>query len=295
MCTGSRAWVLDDRGGGRSLGPALAWAGRQEHVEELHLLVDAHGDASVLARRAQAFRSEPRVWHIEGRELVAATPEPVAVQPELPGELATIVELFAEAGARALVTNDMVLAEVAGLEVARAFLLDDAVRVEIGVGRLDREAHEVISAQRPTLETLREVVKRVRRHRYPGAPEHPLKQLARERFACSMLIDDPGLVGARTLEPLRGMPPAPDLRTAWPAAATGVDPEGRPLVVVCSVGVDLDLLPTAADARLVDGRNARLVVVLPERDLHPVTSMVAGLMIEPAEFVTLDLVADPPG
>ncbi len=286
--------MVDDRSGGRSLGPALAWTGRQGNVSELNLLVDADPDAALLARRARAFLPEPRIWRIDGRELVAAVPEPAPVQSELPAELASSVELFAEAGARAVVANDMVFAEVAGLEVARAFLVGHAVRVEIGVGRLDREAHEVISAHRPMVETLREVVQRVRSHRYPGAPEHPLKRLARERFACSILIDQPALVGARSLEPLRGLPAAPDLRSAWPAAATGFDLEGRPLVLVCSVGVDLDLLPMAADARFVDGRNARLVVVLPERDLHPVTAMIAALLVDPVEFVALDPVADPP-
>lgn len=284
---GSQAWVLNDRDNGRSLGPALAWAGRQGHIDELHLLVGS--DAAHLARQAQAFHPEPRIWRIEGRELIAATPEPIAAVAELEPAVASCADLFTHAGARAVVEQDMLIAEVEGLEVARAFVVDDAVTVEIGVGRFDREAHQVISAERPTSETLQEVVQLVRRYRHPGAPPHPLNRLARERFARSMLIDSPDLVGAGSLEAMRGMRPPPDLRTAWPAAATGVDLQGRPLVVVCSVGVDLDLIPVAAEARLIDGRHGRLIVVLPRRDLHEVTRMVAGLLVEPAELVALDL------
>ncbi len=299
---GSQAWVLNDRDNGRSLGPALAWAARQGHIDELHLLVGS--DAAHLARQAQAFHPEPRVWRIEGRELIAATPEPMAAVAELQSAVASCADLFTRAGARAVVEQDMLIAEVEGLEVARAFVVDDALKddalkddalkddglkVEIGVGRFDREAHQVISAERPTSETLREVVQLVRRYRYPGAPPHPLNRLARERFARSMLIDSPDLVGARSLEPMRSMPAPPDLRTAWPAAAAGVDLQGLPLVVVCSVGVDLDLIPVAAEARHIDGRHGRLLVVLPRRDLIEVTRLVAGLLVEPAELVALDL------
>ncbi len=284
---GSQAWVLNDRDNGRSLGPALAWAARQGHIDELHLLVGS--DAAHLARQAQAFHPEPRIWRIEGRGLVAAAPEPIAAVAELQPAVASCADLFTRAGARAVVEQDMLIAEVEGLEVARAFVVDGAVTVEIGVGRFDREAHQVISAERPTSETLQEVVQLVRRYRYPGAPPHPLNRLARERFVRSMLIDSPDLVGARSLEPMRSMPPPPDLRTAWPAAAAGVDQQGLPLVVVCSVGVDLDLIPVAAEARQIDGRHGRLLVVLPSRDLLEVTRMVAGLLVEPAELVALDL------
>jgi hypothetical protein len=81
---------------------------------------------------------------------------------------------------------------------------------------------------------------------------------------------------------------APDLRTPWPSPATGLDTAGRPLVVVCSVGVDLDLVPAAADARLADGRGARLLLALTSRDAHPVTLALAAALADPAEIVTVD-------
>jgi hypothetical protein len=78
-----------------------------------------------------------------------------------------------------------------------------------------------------------------------------------------------------------------DLRQPAPAPAGGVDLSGRPIVVVCSTGIDVDLVPAAADARLSDGRDARLVLVVPEGDDHPVTHALAAALADPAEVVTL--------
>ncbi len=72
-------------------------------------------------------------------------------------------------------------------------------------------------------------------------------------------------------------------------------PTGGLVVAVCSVGVDLDLIPYAADARLAAeasvpdvGRTpSRLVVVTPARDRINVTRELAGLLRRPAEFVSI--------
>ena len=63
-------------------------------------------------------------------------------------------------------------------------------------------------------------------------------------------------------------------------------------MVVCSTGVDLDLIPFAADARLAAGRpgavgDVRLVVVVtPARDRVKVTEQLAGLLRRPCELAT---------
>jgi hypothetical protein len=59
------------------------------------------------------------------------------------------------------------------------------------------------------------------------------------------------------------------------------------VLVVCSTGIDLDLVPFAADARLLDGRDPRLVLVLPDGDDHPVTRDLAGALRRPADVVTV--------
>ena len=50
--------------------------------------------------------------------------------------------------------------------------------------------------------------------------------------------------------------PRTNLSDAVPCVATGLDPDGRPVVVVCSVGIDLDVVPFAADARLAAASRA---------------------------------------
>jgi hypothetical protein len=173
--------------------------------------------------------------------------------------------------------------------VARVVVGDEGPHLEIGVGRFDREAHALVSSDRPTAEALADVVAFVRKHRVRGGENHPLQQLAADRWLRSRLLHDPTLVGADHLAPLSPVVEAPDLRTAWPAPATGIDVHGDPVVVVASVGVDLDLVPAAADARLLDGRGARLVLALPGRDAHPVTVALAAALADPAEIVSVDL------
>jgi hypothetical protein len=59
------------------------------------------------------------------------------------------------------------------------------------------------------------------------------------------------------------------------------------LVVVFSTGIDVDLVPVAVDAWLADGRNPRLVIVVPERDDHPYLRPLADALQEPAEVMTV--------
>ncbi len=62
------------------------------------------------------------------------------------------------------------------------------------------------------------------------------------------------------------------------------------MVAVCSIGVDLDLAPTAADQRAAfaaaTGSDARLVLVVPAGDDYPVTHELAAALAEPADVVT---------
>ena len=77
------------------------------------------------------------------------------------------------------------------------------------------------------------------------APLHPFNRLARERLLRWQLVSEPSLIGAVTLV----APPVPRLnvKDAVPCVAAGRDAPGAAIVVVCSTGVDLDLIPFAAD------------------------------------------------
>ena len=78
------------------------------------------------------------------------------------------------------------------------------------------------------------------------------------------------------------------------ALAVGEDHAGDAVVVACSVGIALDLVPTAADGRLAidatggahaDTPPSQLILAVPERDDHPGTRRLAARLRAPATVV----------
>jgi hypothetical protein len=283
---GGRAWVLVEDEPGRALGPALAWA-RRAGAPALSLVVDE--GAGALARRATAFADPvPDVWSAEGRRLERAEPELLPPEPPLHPQLELWAPVLRDAGCDVVAEFGRLVGEVLGLEVARVVVEDGASRLEVGVGRFDREAHaELAGAGEPTPETLRRVVAQVRDERRPGAPPTPLARLAPERRLRSLLLAEPALAGAARLLPVAPMTDAP-LRTPAPVPAVGTTTDGRPLVVVASAGIDLDLVPTAADVRVREDPDAQLVLAVLPKDASPVTRDLAGALRHPAEVVEVD-------
>jgi hypothetical protein len=275
LVAGGRAVVLAEDAPARSLGPALAWA-RQAGASRLDLLVDA--DAGLLARRAAEFVTPVDVWWVQGRELHPVEPEPLVPSAAAAPEALDAAALVRQAGADIVVEHGVVSGEVLGLEVARVV----GGALEIGVGRHDREAFAMLHGEVPPAEALATVIAAVREARHPERPDHPLRRLAQERWLREVLVANPSLAGVERLERHEGPVPRPGVKDTWPAVAAG---DGA--VVVCSVGIDLDLVPFAADARLAVDASARLVIVVPERDAHPVTRALAAALREPAEVVAL--------
>jgi hypothetical protein len=79
-----------------------------------------------------------------------------------------------------------------------------------------------------------------------------------------------------------------DLRQPAPAPAAGTDAAtGRPLLVVCSVGSDLDLVPATVDTWLADGREPLIRFVVPEGDDHRATRDLLAALRPTAELVTV--------
>ena len=277
-------WVLADEQPERALGGALAWA-RQRGVDDLHVL--AQDAASLLARRAAAFSRPPSVWAVEGAELVPAHPEPPVPEPALPVEAEEFVSVLVEAGVEPVVEHGVLTGEVLGLEVARVVVEEPGAFLEVGVGKHDRYAQRIIHHDRPPLEALTAAAAAVREVRRADAPAHQVNQLARERWLRSVVVSRPEMVGASALRPVAPPVRRTDLRQVAPAPAAGVDGRGGPVVVVCSTGVDVDLVPAAADVRAAHGREARLVLVVPESDNHPLTRSLAAALAEPAEVTTV--------
>jgi hypothetical protein len=76
-----------------------------------------------------------------------------------------------------------------------------------------------------------------------------------------------------------------NLKDPVPCVATGTALHGGPVVVVCSTGVDLDLVPFALDARAMHAPSAELVLVVPQRDASPVTAALAAAAVQPPRIV----------
>ncbi|MDQ6784327.1 MAG: hypothetical protein M3063_12995 [Actinomycetota bacterium] len=289
-----RGWVLFDNESAMSLGAALGWA-ESHQVKELHLLLDTkEGNgvaARVMARRAGAFRDRPAVWAVSGRALERVAPAEVAdpARPtDLPAGAVGWEALLIAHGVQPVIEHGVLRGDVLGLEVARV-VADDAQgwRLTVGVGDHDREARREMKPDEDPFAALDQVVDLVRTWRSPGARVHPANTLAPERWLRSIVASRPRLVGASELVPLAPAVERTDLRHRSPAPAAGVDLDGRPVVVVCSTGVDIDLVPSAADSRLLDGRGAALVIVVPEGDDHPVTRRLAAGLVDPPDLVTV--------
>jgi hypothetical protein len=227
-------------------------------------------------------------------------------------DLRTVIEA---AGATVNTEHGVVFGEVRGLEVCRvvdqptvglfaelgdissepsAPLLDavdatdalerrkhEGVRLEVGVGANDREAFQLLHGDIPTVEALRGVVEAVEKHRAVAARQHPLNRLGQERFLRWRLEQDPGLIGMSELVPAESPVPRPNLKDPVPCVAraqSGV----AVAMVVCSTGIDLDLVPFAADVQAM--YNDPVIVVTRERDLVPITRDVAGLLSTSVEL-----------
>lgn len=281
---GPRGWVLLDEDPELRLGRALAWA-HQRGVTDLHVLADQ--GAGVLARRADAFASPPTVWAVAGRSLERAVPAPAHVVAPGPEAVESLVALLEAAGVEVVVEHGELVGEILGLEIARVVVDPGAgPRLEVGVGRHDREAFALLHGDLPAPEALTSVVDAVRRHRRADAPAHPLNRLAAERWLRHQVLAEPSLAGAARLTAAEPTVRRSSVKSVAPAIAVGHDDDGA-VVVACSTGVDLDLVPAAADARSAHAPDARLVLVVPERDAHAVTARLAAALREPAELRTV--------
>lgn len=283
MATGEQAFVLLD--GDHGLGAALAWSSRVG-ATELHVVVDGD-DAGTVARQAGEFDRSVSVWRSEGRELVPVEPEPVPAGEGPPDAPAMVAALEAE-GLDIVVEGDRLSGEFRGLEVVRIVrALDDGEPIfEVGVGRFDRELTAMMHGDLPDTAAVARVVDQLRRLRRPGGPNHPLAGLVPERWLRRTLLHEPERIGCEQLVAAPAPIPRDRLRERGVAAAVGTC-AGEPVVVVCSVGVHLDAVVQAADARLSIDPDATLLLALPERDVLPVTDALVAALRRPARVAAV--------
>jgi len=282
-----RAWILIDEHAEHRLGGAMAVA-RRNAITDLHLIIDDPHGGAVVARRAALLARPPSVWRSEGRVLVPVAPAPPAVDVPPAPEAELYRPVLEAAGLEPVVEGGNLVGELLGLEVARVVVdPDGSAHVEAGVGRFDREVGAMMFAELGETDAVARAVDIVRRSRVADAERHPLNHLVPERWLRSAVVAAPALVGAAELRPVGSAVPRQNLTEQGVATALGTDTDGRPLVVCCSTGVYLDLVPSAADDRLTHAPDARLVLAVPERDGVPVTLELAELLAHPAEVVRL--------
>jgi hypothetical protein len=295
------AWVLIEGDASRALGGALAWTLRHD-ATSLNLLVDS--DTGLLARRAEHLDFPVSVWFPEERTLLPAVSEPLADPVSPAAEHLALTDMIVAAGATPNVEHGVVFGEVTGLEVCRVvdeptighiaelgdidpslFASNDGVFLEVGVGANDREAFRLIHGDIPTVEALASVVEAVGTHRSPGAPQHPLNRLGQERYLRWRLEQEPHLVGMAHVEPAEPPLPRPNLKDPIPCVASAVASDGRNHTIVCSVGVDTDLVGFVADVQGLSDRP--VIVVLKERDRLAITQDLLDLLARPVTIRTV--------
>jgi hypothetical protein len=283
-----QAWVLLEDEPARGLGGALAWAD-QQGVGDLQVVADR--DTGLLARRAAFFDRAPTIWQVEGRELVSAATAARPAALPLDPAIRRLIAVIEAAGAVPVEEHGVLSGEVAGLEVCRAVTDGGGgARLDVGIGPHDREAFRLVHGDDLTgdalIDALTEVVRTVGAHRRPDAPPHPLNRIARERALRRELVLEPGSIGLAQLIAVPPPVPRTSVKDAVPCVATGRAMDGEDVVVVCSAGVDLDLVPFAADARDAVATPATpLLLAVPEADVLPVTQRLAVRLAHPATVI----------
>ena len=255
----------------------------------LHVL--AERATGLLARRAAAFTvpidgvARRRAPVAPGRGRAVAPAAGAVTRAPRAGR-----RVIEAGGAVPVVEHGVVTGEVRGLEVCR--VVDDpftgAVRLEVGVGAHDREAFAIMHGDVPTVDALRR-----RRRRRRACTAGPARSSIRSAGWCPS-----GCCAGRwppTPRPSvwstwcrrHRRSPVRTSRTGFPARRSATEATAAPVVVVCSVGVDLDVVPYATDARLaasergdapgVGHGEVEVIVAAPARDLVAITAELAGL------------------
>jgi hypothetical protein len=280
------AWTLladlVDRGPDRQLGAALAWALRKS-AASVHVV--AESGTGMLARRALGFTMPIQVSHLDGRTLLDAVAEPLPEPGVTDQAHRSLVDLIVAGGASPVEEHGVLAGEVDGLEVCRVVGDPDSgeIRLEVGVGAHDRETFQMLHGDRPKVEALSDVVRAVARHRRDDAPQHPLNQLAASRRLRARLLAHPELIGAAVLVVVDPPLPRANVKDQVPCAA--MEP-GTGTLVVCTTGIDLDVVPWAVDAIARHGAD-RCIVAAPARDVIDLQERLAAIVRVPTHFVAI--------
>lgn len=280
--------LIDGDDAATSLGHGLASFG-DDPPSSIDLLIDAPDDAArVVVRRAGAFAAISSVATIDGEDLTPARATDATVpSADVPFD-DPHVQMMLEHGLEVLVESGAVIGELFGVEVARiAFGPDGEPRLDVGVGVYDQDAFAMMNHGVDPRDALTRVSDEVRLHRHPDAEPHPLNRLARERWIRSLICASPGAAGFDRLTAVPSIIPRVGIKETRPAVAIGTDADAVLTGLLCSVGVDLDLVPTAADV-IHHYAVERIVLAMPSRDRYAVTDRLAAMLQVPVTFAVAE-------
>lgn len=269
-----------------ALGGLLMWMDR-EGIEDPTVVFEHHGP--VQARRLSLLAPQAEVWSLAAGRVEPAVSAPVPEPHPTPDDVAHLVAMIERCGAEPVNEDGIIRAEVAGLEVGRIVTGPSGSSLEVGVGRFDREAGVLLHADRPIEPTLADTVARIANHRRAGAPSDAVNRLARERWLRQLVMNDPALVGIVDPVLVEPIPPRVSLLESVPAAVmgrAGGEADSDRVLVVCSVGVALDLIPSTADL-VARHQPDQVRFVLPARDQFSFVERSANRLGLPVRFLNV--------
>lgn len=291
LVSGAAGWVLAEPASVRSLGPALVWAVRHQ-LKSLTLFVDS-SDPEVtgsLARQSQRFSLDIQVRTVRLATSELAAPQPHRWDPPPAPMVPEVVEAVHSAGAEVIIEHGIAKVEYLGCEIGRMVSADGGEpHLEIGVGKFDREISAMMHSALNDSQAVQRVVSMVSRYRRIGAPTHPLRDLASQRWLRHIVCQAPELVGAETLAPVDATVYVDTLREHVPACALGRGSHGEPITVVCSTTADLDTPTCGADTWHEHGAHGELVFVRPGRMAIEAIDAVCRRINAPVRFVDVEL------
>ncbi len=232
--------------------------------ENLHLVIYFENlqDAQTTQRRSNALKPSPSIFFFSNEKANQVEPalfdERKFVEPPLP----EFEELCLKFDLEKVYEFGTWSGEILGLEVLR--VSDN--EIQVGVGKLDREANSLISRGKPVSDVLSSAVEIVRLSRNSESSLHPLSRLVRERWLRADAVANPREYGMESLILLEPLIERKSLRDSMPTAAMGFDEKGEKVLYVFSVGIDIRLVPFIADLMLLELPD-RVEVVIPNKDI----------------------------
>ncbi len=258
----STLWVLaDQETPEETLGASLLELTAHEN---LHLVIYFENlqDAQTTQRRSNALKPSPSIFFFSNGKVNQVEPalfdERKFVEPPLP----EFEELCLKFDLEKVYEFGTWSGEILGLEVLR--VSDN--EIQVGVGKLDREANSLISRGKPVSDVLSSAVEIVRLSRNSESSLHPLSRLVRERWLRADAVANPREYGMESLILLEPLIERKSLRDSMPTAAMGFDEKGEKVLYVFSVGIDIRLVPFIADLMLLELPD-RVEVVIPNKDI----------------------------